>query len=187
MKPSPINCTSWRGHSPQTVDLAVSTVRQWLRSGDRDFRFDGGWLLAAVFPGFPDEFADRLPRLATDASEDDIGFILGILHNYKGGPATHPVVKTLVNRLLPGDTRLAEIEGCLQHAGVVSGEFGFVEAFRRKKAEVASWLDDERQPVRLFAEEYIRRLDGRIASEQRSAEQGREQYRRAFDDLNDRR
>jgi hypothetical protein len=141
--------------------------------------------LAAVFPTFPDEFAKLLSDLAANSSDDDVQFILGILQNYKGEPATHPVLKALVNRLPGDDPRIAKVEISLQNTGVVGGEFGFVEAFQRKKAEMESWLQDDRPPVRTFAKEYIRKLDGRIASEQRSAEHRKELQKRAFEEVHD--
>ncbi len=60
-----------------------------------------------------------------------------------------------------------------------------MEAFRRKKEEIASWLDDPRPRVKGFAAEYIRKLDQRIASKQRSAEQMKEQRKRDFELDND--
>ena len=50
---------------------------------------------------------------------------------------------------------------------------------------MASWLDDPRPRIKSFAAEYIRRLDQRIASEQRSAEQMKEQRKRDFEMDND--
>ena len=167
------------------VELAIKTVRSWFHAGDSLFRFHGGRLLAAVFPTFPDEFAKLLSDLAANSSDDDVQFILGILQNYKGEPATHPVLKALVNRLPGDDPRIAKVEISLQNTGVVGGEFGFVEAFQRKKAEMESWLQDDRPPVRTFAKEYIRKLDGRIASEQRSAEHRKELQKRAFEEVHD--
>jgi hypothetical protein len=140
-------------------------------------------LLATVFPAFPDEFAKSLSDMAANGTDDDIGFILGILQNYKGEPAMHSVLIALVNRVPGDDPRLSEVDISLQNTGVVRGEFGFVEAFRRKKAEMESWLEDDRPRVRSFAKEYIRKLDGRIASEQRSAEQSKELQKRAFEDV----
>jgi hypothetical protein len=94
-------------------------------------------------------------------------------------------LKALVNRLPENDSRLVEVDICLQNTGVVGGEFGFVEAFRRKKVEMASWLEDDRPAVKAFAKEYIRKLDGRIASEQRSAEHRKELQKRAFEEVHD--
>jgi hypothetical protein len=47
--------------------------------------------------------------------------------------------------------------------------------------EIAPWLDDPRPSVKGFALEYIRRLDGRIAAEQRLAEQSMELSKGGFD------
>lgn len=163
------------------VELAIGTVRGLYRAGDPLFRFDGGRLLSTVFPAFPEPFAQKLADMAENGSEDDIGCILGILQNYKGEPATHTVLKALVNRLPEDDPRLAKVIISLQNTGVVGGEFGFVEAFRAKKAEMASWLNDQRPRVKAFAAEYIRGVDQRIAYEQRSAEQRKEQRKRDFE------
>jgi ppGpp synthetase/RelA/SpoT-type nucleotidyltranferase len=164
----------------QNAELAIRTVRSWFRPGDPLFSFDGGRLLSYIFPTFPEEFANELSNMAMNGSDEDTKFILGILQNYKGEPATHAVLKALINRLPEGDTRLTEVEISLQNTNVVTGEFGFVDAYRRKKVEMISWLDDSRPRVKAFAEGYIRRLDQRIASEQRSAEQQREFRKRIF-------
>lgn len=170
------------------VKLAIGSVRSLFRAGDTLLRFDGGRLLSTVFPAFPEPFAQKLSDMAANGSDEDVGFVLGILQNYKGEAATHPVLKALVNRLSEDDPRLAQVDISLQNTGVVGGEFGFVEAFREKKAVMASWLDDPMPRVKGFAAEYIRRLDQRIASEQRSAEQMKEQRKRDFesDDMIDR-
>ena len=74
------------------------------------------------------------------------------------------------------------MEIVLDSTGVVGGAFGFADAFRRKKAEMAGWLEDYRPAVRAFAERYIRRLELRIASEHRAAEQREELRRRDYDE-----
>jgi hypothetical protein len=56
------------------------------------------------------------------------------------------------------------------------------EAYQRKKAEIAPWLDDERDKVRLFAERYTRSLDRQIAAEQRRAQEDIEMRKRDYDD-----
>lgn len=167
------------------VELAIGSVRDLFRAGDPLFPFDGGRLLSAVFPAFPEAFAQKLTDMAANGSDEDVGFVLGVLQNYKGEAATHPVLKALVNRLPDDDRRLGQVDISLQNTGVVWGEFGFVEAFRGKKAVMASWLDDPRPRVKGFAAEYIRRLGQRIASEQRSAQQMKEQRKRDFETDND--
>jgi hypothetical protein len=170
-------------HKPlsNNAEAAVTIVRGWYFPDDLLFEYKAAQLLSAVFPVFPPPFASILSRMAADGTDDDIGFILTVLRKYQGQAATHDVVKNLVARLLPDDPRLAKVEICLQNTGVVSGEFGFSEAYRRKKAEIASWLDDDRPSVREFADRYMKKLDRMIAAEQRRAEQGRELRRREFE------
>jgi ppGpp synthetase/RelA/SpoT-type nucleotidyltranferase len=163
------------------VELAVGTVRSWFRADDRLFQYTGGRLLAAVFPSCPEPFARKLADIGVDGSDEDIAFVFAVLRNFSGEPAMHLALKALVNRLPEDDPRLGEAEICLQSSGVVGGEFGFVEAFRRKKEEIAPWLADPRPRVKAFASKYVRNLDLRIAAEQRSSEQRREQRKRDFD------
>ena len=165
----------------RNVELAIGTIRSLYRAGDPLFRFDGGRLLSTVFPAFPEPFAQKLVDIAENGSDEDIGFILGILQNYKGERPTHPVLTALVNRLSKDDPELIEVDDSLNNTGVVGGEFGFVAAFRRKKVEMASWLEDDRPRVRTFAQKYIRRVDQRIASAQRAAEQSKELHKLSFD------
>jgi hypothetical protein len=68
----------------------------------------------------------------------------------------------------------------LESPGVISGQFGFVEAYQRKKDEVFSWLSDARPKVRAFAERYQRTLDRSIAAEQRRSETDYELRRREW-------
>jgi ppGpp synthetase/RelA/SpoT-type nucleotidyltranferase len=167
------------------ADLAVRTALSWYRQGDALFRFHGGRLVSAAFPTVPEPYANALIALAGDGPDDTVRFILAILENYQGDPVIHGILKSLVNRLPEGDVRLSSLEVALDNTGVVSGEFGFVDAYRKKKELLAAWLDDERPKVRQFAAVHIQKLDQRIASEQRSAEQRNELRKRDYEDGED--
>jgi hypothetical protein len=73
----------------------------------------------------------------------------------------------------------------LESTGVISGQFGFVEAYQRKKDEVSPWLKDPRPKVRAFAERYQRTLDRSIAAEQRRSETDYELRRREWPEENE--
>ena len=92
----------------------------------------------------------------------------------------HGLCTAIVDALPQGDRRLDEVEIILQSTGVVAGQFGFVEAYQRKKEEVSPWLTDERPKVRAVAERYIRTLDRSIAAEQRRSEADYELRRREW-------
>jgi hypothetical protein len=158
--------------------FAVKTVREWYTEDSRLFQFRGGRVLHDVFPGIGPELEAPLMDVVREGTDDAIDFVLRILRAYEGQPFVHGLCKAVIDALPENDRRLLEIEIILQSTGVVAGQFGFVEAYQRKKDEVSSWLTDERQKVRTFAERYIRTLDRSIAAEQRRSEADYELRRR---------
>jgi cytidylate kinase len=61
-------------------------------------------------------------------------------------------------------------------------EFGRVDTYRTRKAQIEIWLTDARPQVRSFAERFVRRSEQSIAAEQRRAEQNKEMRKRHYDD-----
>jgi len=169
----------------KNVELAVTSVRSWFRKGDSLFQFTGGRLLNCVFPAPPEPLVQKLMNMAENGTDEDIDFILDVLQTYKGEPELHPIIKAIINRLPKDDKRISNIEIALENTGVVGGEFGFVEAYRQKKEKITPWLNDPRPKVKEFATEYIKSLEQMIASEQRRAEQRKEQRRLEFDETDD--
>ena len=115
-----------------------------------------------------------------EGRDDAIDFVLQILRTYEGEPFVHGLCKAIVDALPEGDGRFGEVEFILHSTGVVAGQFGFVQAYQRKKEEVSSWLTDDRPKVCAFAERYIRTLDRSIAAEQRRSEADHELRRREW-------
>jgi hypothetical protein len=124
--------------------------------------------------------AGAFVKLLEGGGDDDIEFALHTLHNYRGEATLHPVAKAIVVRLPGDDKRLDRVEILLENTGSVQGEFGMVEVLRERKALMVGWLDDRNALVKGFAERAIRRLDNRIAMEQRSAEMRKEQRKRDY-------
>ena len=150
--------------------LAVSTVRRWYAEDSTLFRFLGGRLLSNAFPKFGPEIADALGELVTNGTNADADFVLAVMENYRGEPMTHEVLKRVVAKYPDDQNKLTGVTISFDNMGGVSGEFGFVDAIRRKKAAMEPWLADQRLEVRTFAETYMRQADLRIADEQRRAE-----------------
>jgi hypothetical protein len=142
------------------------------------FQFRGGKALNNAFPEFSAELEAKLIGIVREGTEEALDFVLQILRTYKGETFLHEVCKEVVNSISENDDRLGEVEVILESTGVVSGQFGFVEAYQRKKVEVEPWLRDCRPKVRAFAESYRRSLDRAIAAEQRRSEADYELRRR---------
>jgi hypothetical protein len=89
--------------------------------------------------------------MAQNGSDEDLDFILAVMQNYHGESATHPLLQDIVNRMSEDDRRLAKVEISLKSTDGVVGEFGMVDALRKKKEEVTPWLEDPRPRVKAFA------------------------------------
>jgi ppGpp synthetase/RelA/SpoT-type nucleotidyltranferase len=165
--------------------LAVSTARRWYGEDSTLFRFLGGRLLSTAFPKFGPEIADALGELVTNGRSADADFVLAVMENYRGEPTTHEVLKRIVAKYSNDQKRLTGVTISFDNTGVVSGEFGMVDAIRRKKAAMEPWLTDQRPEVRAFAETYIRQADLRIADEQRRAETRKALRELEYDDGKD--
>jgi ppGpp synthetase/RelA/SpoT-type nucleotidyltranferase len=163
------------------ADYAVGTVRQWFVSGDGMFQFRGGRLLANSFPTFPEAFSRKLLCYVQTGNRDDIEFVIRVISSYRGEAFLNGTCKEVVRALHAGDSLLSVVEMTLQDTGPVMGEFGLVEAYSRKKREMASWLGDTDAQVRTFAESYILMLDRQIGAEQRRSEESIEMRKRMYD------
>jgi ppGpp synthetase/RelA/SpoT-type nucleotidyltranferase len=151
--------------------LAVSTMRGCYEEDSSLFRFLGGRLLSNAFPMLQEDISQELVSLVTKGTETDADFVLAVMENYHGEPSTHQVLKHIVVKYPEDESKLTGVRISLDNTGVVTGEFGLVEAMRQKKEVIAVWLDDPLPEVRAFAAKHTRDLDLRIADEQRRAEE----------------
>lgn len=168
----------------EDIDTAIEGVRALYRADDPLFEFNGGTLLHAVFPAIEEPFAEKLINLAK-TGEENIGFVLGSLKNYHGDSSIHPIVKAIIERLPEDSPMINTAEICLLSTGVVSGEFGMVEAYRKKRDAMNLWLADENEKVKRFAEQFSHTLTQMMASEQRRSEQHLEARKRDYDNEDD--
>lgn len=151
----------------EAVDIALQSY-----DGDYGmFIFKGGRLLANIFQQMPPEFTDKLIELIQTKDKKNLFFVMSILRNFEGQPFVHELCKELVLAVPEDDDYIVEVDVILQNTGVVSGEYGFVEAYKSKIEEIKPWLGDGREKVRLYAEGYISRMEKRIEYEIKRADE----------------
>jgi ppGpp synthetase/RelA/SpoT-type nucleotidyltranferase len=166
----------------KTPEYLVEKARSWFEKDKLLFQYRGGRLLSNVFPNFPAELVRILQSLIQGHDRANIEFVVKILRNYEGKAFIYDLCKEIVALLPPEDTLLNEIEAALDSTGVVTGEFGFVEAYKRKRTEFESWLSDPQESVQSFARRHVLSLDRRIAAEQRRSEEDLEMRKREYGD-----
>lgn len=150
---------------------AVDAVRNIYDGNYALFIFRGARLLKNIFPNFPQEFQQKLLEVVHPGEEEDLLFVMAVLRNYDGNPVIYNVCKELA-KLSPNGGHLSnELMIILESTGVVSGEYGFVEAYKKKIEEIQPWLQDESPKVKEFAQNYISILEKRIEFEQKRADE----------------
>ena len=151
-------------------DIMLVGARAWFEADPRHFTFDGGRLIASIFPDLSNGLESRLKALVATGNEQNLAFVLGVLSAYEGKPHVYELVRAIVAALNPESQLLLVARSVLQETGVVTGEFGFAELHTERKALLEAWLLDQSVVVKTFATEQIRELDRQIAAESRSAE-----------------
>ena len=150
---------------------AVRVVRE-LYDGDFSmFVYRGARLLKTIFPQITPEFEAELLSIVKTGGEGNLGFVLAVLRNYDGQSFVHNVCKAVIREMPPESEYRTEVAIALQNTGVVSGAFGFAEAYERKKNEVNDWLNDPDEGIQEFAKWFIADLDQMISVERKRAEE----------------
>jgi hypothetical protein len=178
----PYSFTTLRPHLAATGEYVLAQCRAWHREKPELFEFRGGRLLSVLFPEFTSELEGHLKKMLATDGAGAARFVVDVLAGYRGSPATHELYKLIVDAVPDEDQVLGSVEVALISTGVVSGEFGMVEAYQRKKNEFQPWLADSRPRVKAYAEAHDRMLDRMIAAEQRRSEEDLEARKREYGD-----
>jgi len=150
---------------------SVTMVRGLYNGNYSMFIYRGARLLKTIFPQFPKEFEAELIKILQSDGNENIEFVLAVLRNYEGELFIHQTCKEII-KLIPTDSSYrTEVAVALESTGVVSGEFGFAEAWERKKNEVQNWLNDPDEKIQEFAKWYIANLEQMSVSERKRAEE----------------
>ena len=123
-----------------------------------------------LFPRFSKELEQALRDFAGGDKPERFDFVLQLLRGYNGEPFLLPICRAVVAEIPANDELLSEVLAILFSTGVVSGEFGLVDAYVERKKQLSEWLTDQNEKVRTFAQSTIGDLDRMIADERRRAD-----------------
>lgn len=151
-------------------ELMLEEARHWFDHSPQHFTYDGGRLLASVFPGLSDGLEALLAALVEGGEPQDFSFVLAVLAAYEGKSCVYGLVRAIVAALDPKSELQDEARSVLSVTGFVRGEFGFADLYTEQKGLLKDWLNDSNENVRHFAAQQIQELDRRIAAANRSAE-----------------
>jgi hypothetical protein len=152
-------------------ELAVRMLRERYAGDYSDFMYGGARLLANIFPNFSDKFEAELIKLVRRGGDRNYEFVLAILRNYDGQTFIHRLSKEVVKSVPPDSPFLTDVAIALESTGVVSGEFGLVDAYEQKRQEVLDWVEDPDTRVQQFARRYTEDLEKMRDAERKRAEE----------------
>ena len=115
--------------------------------------------------------AGLLTKFVNGASKTDIRFVVGILRVYDGVREILEVCKAVIKALPERSELWGEVAACIESTGVVSGEYGFVDAYERKRAEMVTWQQDDDPRVRSFSQWIVASLEHMIEYERQRADE----------------
>ena len=150
---------------------AVRVVREQYDGNYSMFIFGGARLLKTIFPEFPQAFEAELLKIVHAGGSTNCEFALAVLRNYEGEPFIHNVCKEIIRQLTPDSPFRTEVAIAMESTGVVTGEYGFAEAYDRKKSEINDWGTDPDIKVQEFAKWYVGNLEAMSTAARKRAEE----------------
>lgn len=165
----------------KNTEIIIPEILKWFKKKDSLLHWEGSHLIKAIFPLFHKSLEEELIKLIRSKNKKNIRIVFNILHAYNGEEFLHNVCKELIREYPENDDYHREIFIVLSQMGVVSGEYGFVGGFKKKKEEIQIWKKDKNKVIQLFVKEYEDFLDKRILYEKKQADEVIELRKRRFD------
>jgi hypothetical protein len=136
----------------QAPEALLRAIRVDFDSEDRFmFSYRGARTVKSAFPEFTTTMEEPMLQYVKTGNDDDIEFVIGILRIYEGSPAILDVCKEIIKAVPEHSRAWNEVAAAIESTGVVSGEYGMVDAYNRKLQQVSCWVNDEDERVRNFA------------------------------------
>ncbi len=161
------------------ANIVVREIVSWFAEKDWLFQWEASHLLQAIFPAFDKSLESEMINLIKKGGDKNAKIVISVLRAYKGEPFLYGVCKEFIKRY-HSDKYMKEMFIILSQTGVVSGEYGFVEAYKDKRQEVRDWKEDKNKTIQSFVKKYEAYLDGRIVYEQKHADEDIELRKREF-------
>lgn len=164
----------------ENAEIVVPEILKWFKKKDSLLHWEGSRLVEAIFPVFNKRLEEELIKLIRSENKKYIRIVFNILRAYKGEEFLHNICKELIKKYPDKEEYYTKIYDILSQMGVVSGEYGFVEGFKKKKEEIQSWKKDKNKAIQLFVKKYEDYLEKRIVYEKKQADEVIELRKRQF-------
>ncbi|MEM6831979.1 MAG: RelA/SpoT domain-containing protein [Pseudomonadota bacterium] len=159
-----------KAFQPHPKDV-LNALRRWNDANGVNARWQLSHFLSRVYPEFQSPLPETLTALIERADGDKLIFVTSLLQGFEGRETLLPILRTI----LASEAATDDIEEAVSHVfhetGVMTGEFGAAQTYEAKAKSIRPWLDDASERVKNFAEQEIRSLERRVATENRRAQE----------------
>ena len=153
---------------PQKI---LTAVRNWYDAPETKGAWGISYFLNRVYPEFDQALTDHLATMVDQHDTDTLQFLVEVLEGFNGRSELLPLLRQILRSPAAPDNIERSIQSLIEDTGVISGEFGFGQAFLGKAEMLEPWLQDDSDRVKRFAKSLIDGLKNRAASENRWSEQ----------------
>ncbi|MBU0569355.1 hypothetical protein KKB40_01060, partial [Patescibacteria group bacterium] len=151
--------------------IFVDEIFKWFKSESWLNYWEGAHMLQNLFPNFDPYLEQKLIELLKSKKKNKARIAIYILRAYKGDIFLHEVCKEFIKQF-PNNRRYQnEMFVILSQTGVVSGEYGFVNAYEGKITDIQSWKTEKSKIIQNFIKKYEDYLRRRIDSEKKRADE----------------
>ncbi|MDD5029388.1 MAG: hypothetical protein PHH58_07815 [Rhodoferax sp.] len=159
--------------SPMPSELLRAVRAEFTADEARMFPYyAGARLIKAVFPEFDPALQAELLSFSKTGHPTDMDFVIGVVRTYGGEVSILDICKEIIKVVPERSSAWNEVATALESTGIVTGEYGFVQAYETKREEIAAWKNDENPRVQSFAVWLTESLDQMIVSERQRADGG---------------
>ena len=164
----------------ENAEIIIPEILKWFAKKDYSLYWEGSPLIQAIFPTFDKILEEELIKLIKSKNNKKVEIVFNILRAYEGEDFLYNICKELIKEYPKNEDYRKETFIALSQMGVVSGEYGFVEGFKKKKEEIQSWKKDKDKAIQLFVKKYEDFLEKRILYEKKQADEDIELRKRRF-------
>ena len=162
------------------VAVVIDTALKWGRKRDWKFIVESGHFVKKIFRQYTSGIESVLITHIHENKKRTPETVCKILESYEGNVCVHNICKELIKTCGDKKGLKARIFRALSITGIVCGERGFVDAYKKKREEIKAWESDENIQVQKFAKEYGRHLDSQIHWEDERANENIALYKRGL-------
>lgn len=165
----------------ENTDIVIKEVLKWFEIDGSIYSWSAANLLQIIFPDFSKKLERALLALIKEGGENNAKIVSSILEKYDGQIFLHSVCQEFVKKYPSTKDYINEIIHILSKTGTVMGEYGFVNAYKKKKEEIQAWKNKKGKKLLSFVKEYEYYLDKQIEYEQKRADEQVDSMKRNFE------